>query len=112
MNSREKMWAFMALLASTFAVMMAVILIGRDGAEPIVQLVDKYQNGIIGILGMAAGLLFRNSAADNDTAAAVRTLAEKASPEPGSAQTAAAAEAVADAAATKADQIKGEGAAS
>lgn len=78
MTRDAKLWAFLALLSASFAVMLAVVLIGRAGAEPVVQLVDKWQNGIIGVLGMAAGLLFRSSNAENDTASALKTLADKA----------------------------------
>ena len=85
MKTHEKFWAFLALLGSIILVTLPSIIWQDLGPERL-GLADKTIAGLIGILGVVAGSLFRHSSTEENLARAAAATAEKVPPVTGEAK--------------------------
>lgn len=76
LKEHEKFWAFIALLLVVVLIGLPSLIWNLDNAR--VALADKTIGGLMGVLGMAAGLLFRHSATEQALAETNKTLADTA----------------------------------
>lgn len=76
LKEHEKFWAFIALLLVVLLISLPSIIWTLDDAR--VTLADKITGGLMGVLGVAAGLLFRHSTTEETLVKTNQTLADTA----------------------------------
>lgn len=75
LKEHEKFWAFIALLIVVLLIGLPSLIWDLDDAR--VTLADKTISGLMGVLGVAAGLLFRHSKTEENVAETTRVLAQQ-----------------------------------